>query len=185
MALGIPMIRFCLLSILLLVASPGFSTPPPPPEPIQQVVDRFESEHLPLCVSVIEVMRRNLSESGRGKNEKSLSVLDGYLRNMRSDDLLGLKRALTPPSDGGIDYWSYRVMIDLAGFRRVADQIVIESLVGGSLKADAEFLDLMKRFWESERYFSWRFGSQATPERRPREPNQRTTDNDGAAPRRV
>jgi hypothetical protein len=98
---------------------------------------------------------------------------------MRGDDVYGFRRALSESAPSAISYWSDRILVDLVGFRRTADQIVIEAFAAGDLRGDEKFLGQLRIFWESERGLAWRFGVKAGPTSPSEAPNQSSQPSPG------
>jgi hypothetical protein len=157
--------RASLVVLVLGITSLAYGTPPPPPEPIQDTFQRFSSEHIPHCERLLHELRNRLSPAAVERQGKLLAALDGYLSNMRGDDVHGFQRALSEPAPSAVPYWSDRIAIDVVGFRRVVDQIIIESFAARDLRSDENFIELLRAFWESERGYAWRFGLEAGPAR--------------------
>lgn len=157
--------RAAIIVLVLGIASHAYGTPPPPPEPIRDTFLRFSEGHIPQCERLLQDLRSRLSPAAVARQEKMLAALDRYLSNMRSDDVYGFGRALSESASSAVPYWSGRIVTDVVGFRRVVDQIIVESLAAGDLRSDGKFLEALRAFWESERSHAWRFGLEAEPAR--------------------
>ena len=157
--------RISVMLLALTIASVAYGTLPPPPEPIKEAFRRFEEFHIPQCERLLSQLRSRLSRAEIDRHKQAFDGLDRYLSNMRHDDVYGLRRAIEDQASSAIPYWSARTVTDIVGFRRVVDQVIVEALASGALKADDHFLEVLRAFWESERAHAWRFSREADPAR--------------------
>lgn len=157
--------RSVIVVLFFCVASLAYGTMPPPPEPIKDTFLRFTNDHIPQCERLLRELRNRLTPAAAERQEEMLAALDRYLSNMRGNDVHGFRRALDESAPSAVSYWSRNIVTDMSGFRRALDQIIIESLAVGDLRSDANFLESLRIFWESERVHAWRFLLEASPAR--------------------
>ncbi len=119
-------------------------------------MQRFSQVFPVHCDGLISEFRKRLGELSREELEQ-IRNLEGYLQNIRQDDISGANRAIADGSTTGVSYWCNKLTVDIEGFRRVCDRIVIESAARKRLVLDTELLDKLSAFWECEYFYSWRF----------------------------
>jgi len=138
------------------------ATPPPSPEPLENAFKRFRQVYVAQCDDLVKEMRNRMPQPQDKHQIELLTVLEVYLRNVRSDDIPGVQRVIEHQSTDSLASWANRMTGDTVGFRRVLDELVIDGLANKRIIVDDSFLVKLRSFWKEEAYYSWRFGDEAS-----------------------
>jgi len=161
------------LFLILKLVLPTYATVPEI-EPIDLAFGRFCKELVPQYDELSRELRTRLSKDGQQSAAENLDVLVRYSRNINADDIPGVQRTLSDGGDDVVATWFRRLAGDLIGFRRTADRLLVESLAKNQLQVDKAFLDKLKKYWDDEEYFSWRFSHEADRRVKPKTPDMRS-----------
>lgn len=157
------------LAVVSLV--PLVQATPPGIEPLDQAIDRFGKEHIPQYETLLHELRARLRQENREKTTKNpLDDLAKYVLNITSDDIPGIQRAIQSGSDEALATWLRRLTMNLTGFRRTIDRLLVENQASNRLRLDESFLGKLKKYWDEEEYFSWRFSHEADRRTPPAKP---------------
>lgn len=151
---------FVLLAITIIGALAKAT--PPQIEAFDQTMNRFSRDHIPLYESLLRDLRARLSKDGQTEaGERNLAVLTKYAENISADDVSGIQRAIQGGSDEALIVWLRRITTNLTGFRRTIDRLLVENLLTNKLRVDNSYIEQLKKYWDEEEYFSWRFSHEA------------------------
>lgn len=151
-----------LLFLLVLAwASIDSRATPPKIVPLPEILNRFEQEFLAKCDGLATNIRSRMALPLSQEEISRLDIFAGYLKNIRRDDIPGLKRELSDAAGRLTPYWCDRLRTDIAGLRRQLDELLILCLAEQRLVIDPLLRKQIQNFWEDERGFSFWFGHEA------------------------
>lgn len=158
--------RFILF--LLLVSVPLLSRGSiPKPQPLPEAFADFQKVYPSRCEELLADIRTRIAGKKEKKVEEQFEYADRYRDNLRAD-ILEAQHAFADPKDPAVlAFTLHKICTDLVGFRRSLDALLIEASASKSLSVDDALLAKLRKFWEEEYYFSWRFGSEVAPRLHP------------------
>jgi hypothetical protein len=130
----------------------------PKPEPFDAVFERFDKIFIPQCEEIMRDLPFDYPEK-----DKDFEILRKYISNIKADDIAGIRRSIGNSSGRSTDlpYWLRRTTLDIIGFRRALDQMLIINLANNNLHLNKQLQEKLKKYWDAERYYSLRFEDEA------------------------
>lgn len=142
-----------LVIILLCFVSSAWATPPTI-EPIDIVFERFCTQYPTKSDALVKEIER-LITTGTCDLKAQWVPVHRYFRNIEKDDIPGLRRAIAQGDKAQIQQWSHRLAVDLQGYRRSLDRLIIMSSARGP-----SLNQVLLPFWHDDDYYSWRFSAE-------------------------
>jgi hypothetical protein len=131
-----------------------------PVDPLEKVVVRFKEQHPQHCKEVVDEVLQRLSGKARARQEMRIEGLSRLMGNMRAG-VRTVQHNLERRDDTAVRHALLQLSTELHSFRRVLDQLVIETAASNDIALDEQLMAKLRSLWNKEESFAFRFGSEA------------------------
>jgi hypothetical protein len=139
----------------------------PKPQPLAEAFADFQKSYPSRCEELITEIRGRIAEKKEKNIQERFEHLVRYSDNLRAD-ILEAQHAFADSKDPALlPFTLHKICTDLVGFRRSLDALVIEASAGKTFSIDDVLLAKIRKLWEDEYRFSWRFSLEFAPRRFP------------------
>jgi hypothetical protein len=139
----------------------------PKPQPLAEAFADFQKAYPSRSEELIAAIRERIAEKKEKKVQERFEHLVGYSDNLRAD-ILEAQHAFADSKDPALlPFTLHKICTDLVGFRRSLDALIIEASAAKTFPVDDAMLAKIRKIWEDEYHFSWRFSLEFAPRRHP------------------